>query len=45
MRICIVMVFPSQTHVGAFVADPSLVEAMSRAGVTGAPTINIAVTR
>ena len=36
-----VMRFPSAEDVEAFLADPSLPEAMSRAGVVGAPRIEL----
>jgi quinol monooxygenase YgiN len=40
--ICVVMTYPSRAHIEAFVADPSLQAAMSRAGVTAAPMIHLA---
>ena len=38
----VIMTYPSRADVEAFLADPSLKEAMGRAGVTGAPKITIA---
>ncbi len=40
--VCIVMSAPSHADVEAFMADPSLSEAMQHAGVTAPPTISIA---
>lgn len=40
--ICIVMSYPSREHAHAFIADPTLQEAMGRAGVTAAPVVHIA---
>lgn len=40
--ICIVMSYPSREHAEAFIADPSLQDAMGRAGVTAPPTVHIA---
>ncbi len=42
--VCVVMTLPSRPQIDAYLADPSLAEAMSRAGVTAAPAVNIAVT-
>ncbi len=37
--IAVVMNYPSKDAAEGFMADPSLAEAMSRAGVIGAPTV------
>lgn len=40
--VCVVMSWPSIEGAQAFIADPSLQEAMQRGGVTAPPTVSIA---
>jgi hypothetical protein len=40
--ICIVMTSPSAENEQAFMTDPSLAEAMDRAGVTAPPAMHVA---
>ena len=40
--VLVVMTYPSRADIDAFVADPSLREAMGRAGVVSEPEITVA---